>query len=73
MSFDCTGYDYQRFNYLGEWHSPSIIFGWAQWTRLALHDGNGGRQNSVIAFAVLLIVPLRCRREPPKPFFLLGM
>jgi hypothetical protein len=30
-------------------------------------------RDSVIAFAVLLIVPLRCRREPPKPFFLLGM
>jgi [CysO sulfur-carrier protein]-S-L-cysteine hydrolase len=59
--FQRTGRDYQRFNYLGEWHShPSFS------VKPSLEDietmtdivENG---NSAITFAVLLIVRLRWR------------
>lgn len=56
--FDKTGTDYQRFNYLGEWHShPSFSVQPSLQDLRAMQDlvdGSGG-----VDFAVLLIVRLR--------------
>lgn len=59
--FERTGRDYQRFNYLGEWHShPSFSVHPSLEDIVTVTDmvENG---NSGITFAVLLIVRLRWR------------
>jgi len=59
--FDRTGLDYQRFNYLGEWHShPSFSIHPSVEDIETMTDivDNGA---SAIAFAALLIVRLRWR------------
>jgi integrative and conjugative element protein (TIGR02256 family) len=59
--FRRTGRDFQRFNYLGEWHShPSFS------VRPSAQDNSTmtdivQNQGSIISFAVLLIVRLRLR------------
>jgi integrative and conjugative element protein (TIGR02256 family) len=57
--FDRTGHDYQRFNYLGEWHShPSFSVQPSAQDLLSMTD-LVETVGSPISFAVLLIVRLR--------------
>jgi [CysO sulfur-carrier protein]-S-L-cysteine hydrolase len=59
--FERTGRDFQRFNYLGEWHShPSFAVQPSLEDMETMTDIVGGR-NPAIIFAVLLIVRLRWR------------
>jgi len=59
--FERTGHDFQRFNYLGEWHShPSFSVHPSSEDVGTLSDIVQGK-GSVITFAVLLIVRLRWR------------
>jgi [CysO sulfur-carrier protein]-S-L-cysteine hydrolase len=59
--FERTGRDFQRFNYLGEWHShPSfVVLPSGEDIEAMTEIVEGG--NSAITFAVLLIVRLRWR------------
>jgi hypothetical protein len=57
--FERTGHDFQRFNYLGEWHShPSFSVHPSSEDVGTMTDIVQGK-DSVITFAVLLIVRLR--------------
>jgi integrative and conjugative element protein (TIGR02256 family) len=59
--FRRTGRDFQRFNYLGEWHShPSFSVRPSAQDISTMTDIVESR-NSIISFAVLLIVRLRLR------------
>jgi [CysO sulfur-carrier protein]-S-L-cysteine hydrolase len=56
-----TGQDFQRFNYLGEWHSHPSFSVRPSAQDLSTMTDIVEDQNSAIAFAVLLIVRLRLR------------
>lgn len=59
--FDRTGRDYQRFNYLGEWHSHPSFSVQPSLEDVTTMTAMVEDRHSAIAFAVLLIVRLRWR------------
>src|SRR5947207_68131 len=60
--FGRTGHDFQRFNYLGEWHShPSFSVRPSAEDMATMMDIVHDASKSIISFAILLILRLRFR------------